>query len=111
MTASTSSLVGIVLDEPVAVDEGAVLGLLKDVVPEDGEVEREAVLGEEDCVLGLPSTEGGLTDCRGSCVKERSTEVSSMSLPARNKHTTSSLDIVFDDDGQVKGEKVRGGCE
>ena len=62
MTASTSSFVGIVLEDPVAFEDGAVLGLPRDVVPDEGEVESEADLGEEDCVPALPSTWGGLTD-------------------------------------------------
>lgn len=69
MTASTSSFVGIVLDEPVAVEDGAVLELRRDAERDEGEVESEADLGEEDCVSALPSTWGGLTDCRGSCIK------------------------------------------
>ena len=66
ITASTSSFVGIVHDDPVAVEEGAVLGLPSDVEPDEGDVESDPVLGEEECV---PSTWGGLTGWRGPCIK------------------------------------------
>lgn len=48
MTASTSSSVGMALEEAVAVEDAAVLGLPSDLVPDDGEVESDDVLGEED---------------------------------------------------------------